>query len=336
MPTTASPRSTSNGTMQAIAHDRYGTAEVLHLAQVARPVAGPHEVLVRVAAAGLDRGTWHLMTGKPYLMRPFVGFRGPRNPVPGRDVAGTVVEVGSGVTRFAVGDAVLGIAPGSFSEYAVAQEDKLAHKPADVSFVQAAALSISGITALQALEAGKVQAGQSVLVLGASGGVGSYVVQLAKAFGAEVTGVASTAKQDLVRSLGADHVLDYTRDDFADGQHRYDLVIDLAGNPTLSRLRKALTPHGTAVITGGEEGGSFSGGMNRQFRALALSPFVGQRLTMLVVKEQGSDVERLVAMVSAGLLVPAVDRTYPLSQTPQAMRELEAGRVRGKIVITVE
>jgi NADPH:quinone reductase-like Zn-dependent oxidoreductase len=335
MPTTASPRSTSNGTMQAIVHDRYGDAEVLHLAQVARPVAGPREVLVRVAAAGLDRGTWHLMTGKPYLMRPFVGFRGPRSPVPGRDVAGTVVEVGSAVTRFAVGDAVLGVAPGSFAEYAVAREDKLARKPAEISFVQAAALSISGLTALQAVEAGKVQPGQSVLVLGASGGVGSYAVQLAKASGAVVTGVASTAKQDMVRSLGADHVLDYTAEDFADGRHHYDLIIDLAGNPTLSRLRKALTPRGTAVITGGEDGGSFSGGMNRQFRALALSLFVSQRLTMVMAKEQGSDVERLVAMVSAGSVVPAVDRTYPLSRAPEAMHELETGRVRGKIVIRV-
>ena len=230
--------------MQAVVQDRYGDADVLRLAHIARPAVRDHEVLVQVAAAGLDRGTWHLMTGQPYLLRPAFGLRGPRNPVLGRDVAGTVVETGSAVTRFAVGDAVFGIAPGSFAEYAVAREDKLAHKPASISFEQAAVLSISGVTALQALEAGRVREGQSVLVLGASGGVGSYVVQLAKAFGAEVTGVASTAKLDLVRSLGADHVVDYTREDFASGEHRYDLVIDLAGNPTLSRLRRALTSRG--------------------------------------------------------------------------------------------
>ena len=217
----------------------------------------------------------------------------------------------------------------------MAHEDKLAHKPASLSFEQAAVLSISGVTALQALEAGRVREGQSVLVLGASGGVGSYVVQLAKGFGAEVTGVASTAKLDLVRSLGADHVVDYTREDFASGEHRYDLVIDLAGNPTLSRLRRALTSRGTAVIAGGEEGGSFSGGMNRQFRALALSPFVGQRLTMCVSKERGSDIERLAELVASGAVTPAVDRTYPLSRAPEAMRELAAGRVRGKVAIRV-
>ncbi len=301
-------------------------------------------------AAGLDRGTWHLMTGKPYLMRPVVGFRAPDNPVPGRDVAGTVVEVGSGVTRFAVGDAVLGIAPGSFAEYAVAREDRLAQKPAAVSFVQAAAVPISGITALQASRPERIRSGQSVLVLGASGGVGSYVVQLAKAYGAHVTGVASTGKRDLVRSLGADQVLDYTREDFADGTRRYDLIIDIAGNPTLSRLRRALNPHGTAVITGGEEGGSFSGGMNRQLRALALSVFVGQRLTMCISKENGSDVERLADLVGAGAVTPAVDRNVPLSRVPEAMRgargragarqDRDPGRrrehVRGEVVITVE
>jgi NADPH:quinone reductase-like Zn-dependent oxidoreductase len=339
MSTTSSTAHTTTSTtptaMQAVVQDRYGDADVLRLAHIARPVVRDHEVLIRVAAAGLDRGTWHLMTGRPYLLRLGFGLRGPRNPVLGRDVAGTVVETGSAVTRFAVGDAVFGIAPGSFAEYAVAREDKLAHKPASVTFEQAAVLSISGVTALQALEAGRVREGQSVLVLGASGGVGSYVVQLAKAFGAEVTGVASTAKLDLVRSLGADHVVDYTREDFASGEHRYDLVIDLAGNPTLSRLRRALTSRGTAVIAGGEEGGSFSGGMNRQLRALALSPFVGQRLTICASSERGSDIARLAELVASGSVTPAIDRTFPLSRAPEAMRELEAGRVRGKVAIRV-
>ena len=333
--TTSATTGTIPTTMQAMVQSRYGDADVLRLASIARPVVRDHEVLVEVAAAGLDRGTWHLMTGRPYLLRLGFGLRRPRNPVLGRDVAGTVVEVGSAVTRFAVGDAVLGVAPGSFAEYAVAREDKLSLKPASVSYEQAAVLPVSGCTALQALETGRVEPGQSVLVIGASGGVGSYVVQLAKTFGAEVTGVASTGKLDLVRSLGADHVVDYTREDFASGERRYDLVIDLAGNPTLSRLRSALTPTGTAVISGGEDGGSFSGGMNRQLRALALSPFVGQRLTMCVNKERGSDVARLAELVASGSLTPAIDRTYPLDRVPEAMRELAAGRVRGKVAIQV-
>jgi NADPH:quinone reductase-like Zn-dependent oxidoreductase len=322
--------------MQAIVHDSYGSADVLHLAQIARPDVGDHEVLVRVRAAGLDRGTWHLMTGKPYLQRPITGFRRPRNPVPGRDVAGTVVTVGSAVTKFAAGDEVFGIAPGSFAEYAVAHEDKLVRKPKNVTFEQAGVVPISGITALRAVsDVGRVTAGQRVLILGASGGVGSYAVQLAKALGAEVTGVASTAKLAMVRSLGADHALDYTVDDFADGVHQYDVILDIGGNPTLSRLRRALTPRGTAVLVGGEEGGNFSGGMNRQFRALALSMFVRNRFAMVVPTERGSDIERLAELIEAGSIVPSIDRTYPLDQAPEAMRRLEAGDVRGKIAITV-
>ncbi len=324
------------GTMRAIVQDAYGPADVLHLAEIPAPQVGAADVLLRVHAAGLDRGTWHLMTGKPYLVRLATGLRRPRNPVPGRDVAGVVVAVGAEVTRFAVGDEVFGVAPGSFAEYAVAREDKLARKPASLTFAQAAVVPISGGTALQALsDVGRVQPGQHVLVLGASGGVGSYAVQLAKALGAEVTGVASTGKLDLVRSLGADHVVDHTRADFADGEHRYDLVIDLAGNPGLSRLRRALTPRGTAVLAGGEEGGSFSGGMNRQLRAMALSPFLRQRLAMLVSRERAADFERLAELIESGQVTPSLDRTYPLAQAPEAMRRLAAGQVRGKIAITV-
>jgi NADPH:quinone reductase-like Zn-dependent oxidoreductase len=328
---------TGTATMWAIVQDAYGDAGVLRHERIARPLAADNEVLVRVHAAGLDRGTWHLMTGKPYLMRIVgLGFRGPKDRVPGRDLAGTVEAVGSAVTRFAVGDEVYGVGRGSFAEYAVAVEDKVARKPASLSFEQAAVVPISAGTALQALtDHGRVEAGQHVLVIGASGGVGSYAVQLAKAFGAEVTGVAGTAKQDLVRSLGADRVLDHTRDDWADGSHHYDLVLDIAGNPGLSRLRRALTPMGTAVLVGGEDGGNLTGGMNRSLRALVLSAFVGQRLAWFVAKERASDLERLNVLIEAGQVTPSLDRTYPLDQVPDAMRHLASGQVRGKVAITI-
>lgn len=322
--------------MQAIVQDTYGPSDVLSVATVDVPEIGPNEVLVRVRAAGLDRGTWHLMTGRPYLMRLAFGFRGPKNPVPGRDVAGTVERIGSAVTAFSVGDEVFGVAPGSFAEYAVAREDKLAHKPTALTFEQAAVVPISGVTALQALtDVGRIQAGQKVLVIGASGGVGSYAVQLAKAFGADVTGVCSTAKLDLVRSLGADHAIDYTREDFADGEAHYDLILDIAGNPGLSRLRRALTPDGTAVIVGGEEGDSLTGGMGRQLRARVVSLFVGQRLTSLLSRERASDMARLAELIVAGKVAPRIDQVYPLDRAPEAMHRLELGEVRGKVVIIV-
>jgi NADPH:quinone reductase-like Zn-dependent oxidoreductase len=321
--------------MRAIVQDGYGPVSVLRLARIDRPGAGGHDVLLRVHAAGLDRGTWHLMTGRPYLLRPVAGLRGPRNPVPGLDVAGTVVAAGPEVTRFSVGDEVFGFGRGTFAEYATAHEDKLATRPARASFEQAAVVPVSAVTALRALtDAGHVTAGQKVLVTGASGGVGSYAVQLARALGAEVTGVCSTAKLDLVRSLGASHVIDYTRDDFADGAHHYDLIIDIAGNPGLSRLRRALTPAGTAVLTGGEDGGNWTG-MDRQFRALALSPFLRQRLTMATPRQRSSDLQRLTAFIEAGTLTPRIGATYPLDQVPQAMRHLEAGEARGKVAITI-
>ena len=288
--TTETNQAADESTMRAIVQDRYGSAEVLRPARIGRPVIADHEVLIRVHAAGVDRGTWHLMTGTPYLMRVMgFGFRGPKNRVPGLDVAGTVAAVGPAVTRFAVGDEVFGVSRGSFAEYAAAREDKLAHKPANATFEQAAVVGISGGTALQALTAGRLQPGQRVLIIGASGGVGSYAVQLAKAAGAEVTGVASTGKLDLVTGLGADRVIDYTRDDFADGVHHYDLIIDIGGNSPLSRLRRALTPTGTAVIVGGESKGNLTGGIDRQLRALLLTPFIGQRLTGLAAKERASD-----------------------------------------------
>jgi NADPH:quinone reductase-like Zn-dependent oxidoreductase len=235
-----------------------------------------------------------------------------------------------------IGDEVYGFARGSFAEYAVVREDRLAPKPVHLSFEQAAVVPVSAATALQALtDSGRARAGHSVLVIGASGGVGSFAVQIAKALGAEVTGVASTGKLDFVRSLGADHVLDYTRDDFLDGSRRYDLVLDIAGNPTLARLRRALTPTGTAVITGGEQGGNFSGGMNRQLRALALSSFLRQRLTMFVAKQRSSDLERLRVLIEAGNVTPRIDRSYPLGDAPDAVRHLASGQVRGKLAISI-
>lgn len=332
-------RSTSPAerTMQAVVQDGYGSTEILRLAHIPRPEIGEREVLVRVHAAGLDRGTWHLMTGKPYLLRLAFGIRSPRQPVLGRDVAGTVVEAGSAVTRFAVGDEVYGIAPGSFAEYAVASEDKLAPKPVNLTFEQAAAVPISALTARRALGgAGRVGPGQKVLVTGASGGVGSYAVQLAKACGAEVTGVCSTAKTDLVRSLGADHVVDYTSQDFADGRQHYDVILDIAGNTKLSRLRRALTPAGTLVLVGGEEGNDLTGGtIGRQLWARTVSLFVRQHLTSVLNKESGTDLEQLTALLQAGRATPSIDRAFPLADTAEAMRHLEAGRARGKVVIVV-
>src|SRR5690349_7102330 len=315
----------SDRTMRAVLQDRYGTTEVLRLGSVPRPVIGDHDVLVEVRAAGLDRGTEHLMMGKPYAVRLAMGLRRPRNPIPGRDVAGTVVEIGAAVTRFAVGDEVYGVAAGSFAEYAVASESRLARKPTNVSFTQAAVVPVSAATALRALvDLGRVQAGQSVLVLGASGGVGSYAVQIAKAFGADVTGVCSSAKADLVASLGADHTIDYSRDDFADGSRRYDLILDIAGNPSLRRLRRALQPSGTAVFVGGENAGALTG-MGRQLRGALLSMFVKPRLALLVAKESGSDYERLTELIEAGQVVPSIDRSYPLEDAPVAVQQLEAG-----------
>jgi NADPH:quinone reductase-like Zn-dependent oxidoreductase len=327
---------TETTTMKAVVQDRYGSADFLRLSEIARPQIENNEVLLRVHAAGLDRGTWHLMTGRPYLGRLAFGVRRPRNPVPGQDVAGTVATVGSAVTKYSVGDEVFGFGRGTFAQYAVARESKLAPKPGNLSFEAAAVVPVSGATALQALsDHGRVVPGQRVLVIGASGGVGSYAVQIAKAAGAEVIGVASTSKLDLVRSFGADRVIDYTRDDFAGGSERYDLILDIGGNPSVSRLRRALTLTGTAVIVGGEEGGSWTGSMGRPLRALALSLFVRQRLTNFIAKQRASDLERLSKLIEAGLVTPHIDRSYRLDEVPAAMFHLESGQARGKVAITI-
>ena len=328
----------ATATMWATVQDRYGDADALRRERIARPEVGDDEVLVRVHAAGLDRGTWHLMTGKPYLMRiAGLGFRGPKDRVPGRDLAGTVAAVGSAVTRFAVGDEVYGIGRGSFAEYAVARADKLAHKPASLSFEQAAVVPISAGTALQALSRpGPGRGGpDGCWSSGRPAGSAATPYSSPRRWAPRSPAWPAPAKLDLVRSLGADQVIDYTRDDFADGTPRYDLILDIAGNPGLSRLRRALTPKGTAVLVGGEDGGNLTGGMNRGLRALVLSPFVGQRFAWFIAKEQASDLERLTELIEAGTVTPSIDRTYPFDQVPEAMRHLAAGQVRGKVAITI-
>ncbi|MGH8892927.1 MAG: NAD(P)-dependent alcohol dehydrogenase [Actinomycetes bacterium] len=323
--------------MKAIVQDSFGSTDVLELRDMQRPEIADDEVLVRVHAAGVDRGVWHLMAGRPYAIRlAGYGFRAPKTPVPGMDLAGVVEEVGKDVTRFQAGDEVFGIGKGTYAEYARAPENKLAPKPANLTFEQAAAVAISGLTALQGLrDKGKVGPGQKVLIIGASGGVGTYAVQLARAFGAEVTAVASTTKVDLVRSIGAEHVIDYARDDFADGMHHYDLILDIGGNSSLSRLRRALTPSGTLVIVGGETGGRWLGGYDRMLRAPLLSLFVSHQLGTLTSSENHEDMLVIKELIEAGKVTPVIDRTYPLSEAPKAIRYVEEGHARGKVVITV-
>jgi NADPH:quinone reductase-like Zn-dependent oxidoreductase len=325
--------------MAALVQDRYGPApeDVLRLAEIDRPAIGDGEVLVRVHAASVDRGTWHIMAGLPYPIRlAGFGLRRPKYANPGRSLAGEVEAVGAQVTGFAPGDAVFGMSTSTFAEYAAARPAKLAAKPADLSFEQAAAVPISGGTALQAVrDHGRVRTGAKVLIIGASGGVGSFAVQIAKAAGAEVTGVASTTKLDLVRALGADSVIDYTGEDFAAGGHRYDVILDIGGNAKLSRLRRALAPRGRLVIVGGETDGRLLGGSSRQIRAQLLSPFIGQQLGTFVASENANDLYALRDLVEAGQLTPVIDRTYPLAEAPAAIRRLLDGQARGKLVISV-
>jgi NADPH:quinone reductase-like Zn-dependent oxidoreductase len=323
--------------MRAIVQDAYGEAEdVLRLEEIDRPQVGDDEVLVRVRAAGVDRGVWHFMMGQPYLMRiAGVGLRAPKNPVLGRDVAGFVEAVGANVTRFQLGDEVFGIGAGSFAEYASAREDKLEPKPGNLTFEQAAAVATSGSTALQALrDHGRVEAGQNVLIIGASGGVGTFAVQIAKACAARVTAVCSTPKADMVRSIGADRVIDYTREDFAEGEQRYDLILDIGGNSTVARLRRVLTSRGTLVIVGGEGSGKWLG-IGRQLQAMILSPFVGQKLGTFVMSPKQENLAVLRELIEAGKLTPVIDKIYPLTETPTAVKYMTDGLARGKVVITV-
>jgi NADPH:quinone reductase-like Zn-dependent oxidoreductase len=326
--------------MRAIVQDEYGSLaeRVLRLDEEAdRPAVAGDEVLVHVRAASVDRGTWHIMAGLPYPIRlAGFGLRAPKPLNPGRSFAGTIASVGQAVTELAAGDEVFGTCEGSFAEYACASPRRVAPKPANLSFEQAAAMPVSGLTALQAVrDQGQVEAGQQVLVVGASGGVGTFAVQIAKAFGAEVTGVCSPTKVDLVRGLGADHVVDYTREDFAAGGRRYDVILDTGGNRRLADLRRALTPRGRLVLVGGETGGRLLGGSERSLRALALSPFVKQKLGTFIASENAADLLVLRELAQAGDVTPAIGRTYPLSDTAVALGDLQAGRARGKLVITV-
>ena len=325
--------------MKAIVQDRYGGPDVLEFSDIDQPVPKDNEVLVQVQAAGLHRGDWHVMTGLPYLIRlvvPDLGLAKPKVPVRGMDLAGRVEAVGPNVTRFQPGDEVFGWADGAFAEYAAAPEDQLAPKPANLSFEQAAAVPTSGFAALQGLrDSGEIQPGQQVLIIGAAGAVGLFAVQLAKTFGTQVTGVASTTQLELVRSVGADEVIDYTRVDVTDGTRRWDLILDTAGHRSLSQLRRALTPKGTLVIVGSEGRGRWLGGFDRSLRAPLLARLVGQRLRMLASKPGQQDLQTLRELLEAGKLTPVIDRTYPLGDVPEAMRQMVEGHTRGKLVITV-
>jgi NADPH:quinone reductase-like Zn-dependent oxidoreductase len=322
--------------MKAIVRDECGTTDVLELRDVDKPEISTDEILIRVHAAGVDRGVWHIMTGLPYPIRlAGFGVRAPKNPVLGMDMAEVIESIGAGVTEFKPGDEVFGVGEGSFAEYAIGHRDKITVKPTNLTFEQASVVPTSACTALQALRKGKVQAGEHVLVIGASGGVGTYAVQLAKAFGADATGVCSTTKSDLVISIGADRVIDYKREDFADGQQHYDLIIDIGGNSSLSRLRRALTPKGRLVITGGEGGGKWLGGVDRQLRARMLSPFIAQKLRTFIAAPNAADLMVLKEVIEVGKVTPVVDRTYPLSEVPKAIDYLDEGHVRGKVAITL-
>ncbi len=323
--------------MRAVLQSGYGSLDVLRVGTSARPRPSDGEVILRVHAAGVARGDWHMLTGRPYLMRVMgFGFLGPKSPIPGFDVAGTVVEVGSKVTRFAVGDEVFGIARGAFAEYAAAREAKLARKPGGVSFEDAAVSAVSGITALQALrDAGHLVPGQRVLVVGASGGVGSFAVQLARAMGAAVGGVCSAAKLELVRTLGAREVFDYAKADFTDGTRHWDLVLDVGGNTPLARLRRTMTPSGRLVFVGGENGGDWTAGFGRPLGAMLLGLFVEQSFAMHATREVAEDIERIAAHLESGALKPPIDRRIGLDGVSEALRDLEAGLVRGKVVVVV-
>jgi NADPH:quinone reductase-like Zn-dependent oxidoreductase len=333
--------------VKAIVYRRYGSPDVLELAEIDKPVISDGEVLVRVRAAAVNPADWHVMRGLPYIARMIFGLRKPRPAVLASDIAGQVEAVGQNAAQFSPGDEVFGrtrtshrpdrpaaVDTGGCAEYACVSEDLLALKPARLTFEQAAAVPLAALTALQALrDAGQVRPGQKVLIIGAAGGVGTFAVQIAKSFGAEVTGVCSTRNVDMVRSIGADRVIDYTREDFPQGGHRYDLILD-AADRSLSDCRRALTPAGTLVIIGGSAG-RWINGLGRAYQARMLSPFVRQRLPSFLTKWSSQDLHVLKDLIESGKVMPVIDRTYPLDGAREAMRYLEAGHARGKIVITV-
>lgn len=319
--------------MKAIVQDSYGLPDVLELRDVDKPLVKDDELLVRVQAAAVNIGDWHLLRGVPYVMRLGFGLRRPRRAIPGMDIAGSVEAIGSNVTRFRPGDEVFGWCKGAFADYACAPESNLLPKPSSLAFEQAATVGDSAFTALAAVrDQGKVQPGQRVLINGASGGVGTFAVQIAKSFGANVTGVCSTRNVDLVRSLGADQVVDYTREDFTETEQRYDVMLDMVGNRSLSDCRRALTPRGTYVVVGVSDMGRWLG-LGRQAKAVLLAPFVRQRIRVFVVKHNRDDLAVLKDLVEAGKVKPVIDRCYTLSEVPEALRHQGEGHARGKIVI---
>lgn len=317
--------------MKAIVQNAYGSPDVLTLKVVEKPVIEENEVLVKVQAASLNAGDYFSMRGSPWLVRTSVGFPKPKDYILGWDMAGTVEAVGNQVTRFQPGDEVFAICSAALAEFVCVAEDKLALKPTNLTFEQAAAAPTAALTALQGLrDVGKVQPGQKVLINGASGGVGTFAVQIARALGAEVTGVCSTRNVDMVRSLGADHVVDYTREDFTQSGKRYDLILDNVANRSFSDLRRALAPQGMIIPNSGH------GGMGYVIKAFLLSPFMCQLGSMYLASSNHKDLVILKEFIEAGKVTPVIDRTYPLSDTPEAFRYLEEEHARGKVVITVE
>jgi NADPH:quinone reductase-like Zn-dependent oxidoreductase len=325
--------------MRAITCKKYGSADVLELRDVAKPGVEGDSVLVRVRAASANPYDWHFMRGVPYIARLMAtGVRKPKQTVPGTDVAGEVESVGDAVTRFRPGDQVFGqVGRGSFAEYVSAPERLLALKPTNLSFEQAATVPLAGVTALQGLrDAGGIRTGQKVMIVGASGGVGTFAIQLAKWYGAEVTGVCSTSNLDLVRTIGADHVVDYTREDYTRSGRRYDLIFQLGGTRSPGSLRRVLTPKGTLVLSSGDSPGRVIGPIGRIIKALILSPFVSQKMTALVAKASIDDLQILKTMIESGSVTPVIDRTYSLSDAAEAIRYVETGHARGKVVVAVD
>jgi NADPH:quinone reductase-like Zn-dependent oxidoreductase len=323
--------------MQAIVYRCYGSADVLKVEQIARPTVEDDQVLVRVRAAALNPLDWHYMTGTPYIMRLSAGLGSPKDTRVGVDFAGTVEAVGKNVTRFKPGEEVFGGRGGALAEYVTVREDRaIALKPANVTFEQAGAVGVAAVTALQALrDHGRIRAGQKVLVNGASGGVGTFAVQIARSFGAEVTGVCSTRNVELVQSLGADHVVDYKKEDFTQSAERYDLILDNVGNHSFSALRRVLKDDGVLVMVGGPKKDPWLGPITRSLRAMMLSPFVSQELVTILAELKQDDLSTLAGLMEAGKVTPVIDRRYTLSEVPEAMEYMGGGHARGKVVVNL-
>lgn len=323
--------------MKAITYHSYGSPDDLELRDIDVPVAKDDEVLVRVRAASANPRDWHLMRGLPYIVRPQIGLRRPKSDVLGSDIALQVEAVGKDVTRFRPGDEVFAhVLEGGFAEYTCVSEDVLSLKPANLTFEEAAAVALAALTALQGLrDHGRIESGQKVLIIGASGGVGTFAVQIAKWLGADVTGMCSTGNVELVRSIGADHVIDYTREDFTEMGKRYDVILQLGGTTSPSECRRALTSEGTLLLSSGDSSGRWIGPVGRMIKAAVLSPFVSQRLAAFEAKGSAEDLQVLKELMESGAVKPVIERTYPLNGTPEAIRHVETGHTRGKVVITL-